>query len=136
MFGRSVLESVEMMIRNYKSTWRRWYGLTLLPLTVAASLALLEYSGWSAVYSAYYGLPSEAWRLKEAGPKAQFYGWLLFGLGLTATIIAIVFIPPFKSENLPGNLEAISRVVLALLLVIGSIVVVAYVLSAAGHYLE
>jgi hypothetical protein len=127
---------VETMTRNCTSTRRCWYGLTLLPLTLAASLALLKYAGWSAVYSAYYGLPSEAWRLKEAGAKAQFYGWLLVGLGLTVTIIATVLIPPFKSENLPAGFKSISRVVLALLLVIGSILVVAYGWSAAGHYLK
>ena len=59
------------------STRRSWYWLILVPLILGASLALLKCAGWSAVYSAYYGLPSEAWRLKEAGPKANLYWWVL-----------------------------------------------------------
>jgi hypothetical protein len=56
-----------------KHTARRsqsWYWLTLVPLILGASLALLRYAGWAAIYSAYYDRPSEAWRLQEAGPKA------------------------------------------------------------------
>ena len=99
-------------------------------------MALLRYSWWAAVYSAYYGLPSEAWRLKEAGPKADFYWWTLATLALTATIMAAILIPPFKSETLPAGLKGVSRFLLALVLVVGSIFIVAYGLSAGGHYLK
>ena len=88
-----------MNTANSDSRHRSWYWLALVPLVVGASLALL----WSAVYSAYYGLPSEAWRLKEAGPKAEFYWWVLAGLAVTATIVATILIPPFKSETLQSE---------------------------------
>jgi hypothetical protein len=80
---------------------RLWCWLVLAPLTVGASLALLTYGGWVGIYSGYYGLPSEAWRVKEAAPKAEFYGWVLIGLSVTATIITTVLIPRPKSETLP-----------------------------------
>ena len=125
-----------MNTANSNSLHRCWYWLTLLPLVVGASLALLKYAGWSAVYSAYYGLPSQAWRLKEAGPKAQLYWWVLAGLTVTATVVATILIRPFKSETLPAGLKALSRFVLAVVLVVGSIFILAYGLSAAGHYLK
>jgi len=105
-------------------------------LVLGASLSLLKYAGWSAVYSGYYGLPSEAWRLKEAGPKADLYRWVLMGLAVTATIVATILIPPFKSETLPAGLKALGRFVMAVVLVAGSILILAYGLSAAGHYLK
>jgi hypothetical protein len=126
-----------MNTANPNSMHRSWYHwLTLVPLVVGASLALLKYAGWSAVYSGYYGLSSEAWRLKEAGSKAQLYQWVLEGLGVTATVVATILIPPFKSETLPVGLKGLGRFVLAVVLVVSSILVVAYELSAAGHYLK
>ncbi len=125
-----------MKTANSNSINRSWYWIILLPLVLGASLALLKYAGWSAVYSAYYGLPSEAWRLKEAYPKAQLYWWLLTGLAVTATIVATIPIPPFKSEALPPALKGISRFVLAVMLVVMSIFTVAAGLSAAGHYFK
>jgi len=125
-----------MNTANLNSIHRIWYWLTLVPLVIGASLALLKYAGWSAVYSGNYGLPSEAWRLKEASSKAQLYWWVLAGLAMTATVVATMVIPPFKSETLPAGLKWLSRFVLAVLLVAGSIFIVAYGLSAAGHYLK
>jgi hypothetical protein len=125
-----------MITANTNSKHRSWYWLTLVPLIIGDSLALLKYAGWSAVYSAYYGLPSEVWRLKAAGPKAQLYWWVFMGLAVTATIVATILIPPFKSEALPPGLKGISRFVLAVVLVAASIFMVAAGLSAAGHYLK
>ena len=125
-----------MNTANPNSMHRSWYWLILMPLILGASLSLLKYAGWSAVYSGYYGLPSEAWRLKEAGPKAQLYWWVLAGLAVTATIVATILIPPFKWETLPAGLKGVSRFVLAVVLVVGSIFIVAYGLSAVGHYLK
>jgi hypothetical protein len=124
-----------MNTQDSKSRHRFWYWLTLVPLVVAASLTFLEYGWWSAVYSAYYGLPSEAWRLKEAGPK-DFYWWMFTGLALTAIIVATILIPPFKSEYFSPGFRGMSRFLLAVIIVAGSIYVVVYGLSAAGHYLK
>jgi len=115
---------------------RIWYWLTLVPLVLGASLAFLRYAWWAAVYSAYSGLPSETWRLKEARPKGDFYWWVLIGFGISATIVATILIPPFRSETLPAGLKWLSRLALAVVLVAGSIFVTAYGLSAAGHYLK
>src|SRR5579871_2621145 len=99
-----------MNIADSNSMHRSWYyWLTLVPLVIGASLALLKYAGWSAVYSGYYGFSSEASRLAEAGSKAQLYHWVLAGLGVTATIVATILIPPFKSETLPAGLKAVIR---------------------------
>lgn len=99
-------------------------------------MALLRYAGQAAIYSAYYGLSSEAWRLKEAGPKADVYWWFFAGLSGAATVIATILIRPLKSETLPAGLKAIIRFILAVVLIVASIVVVAYGLSAAGPYLK
>ena len=113
-----------------------WYWLTLVPLVVGASLALLRYAGWAAVYSGNYDRRSQAWLLKEAGPKANLYWWVLAVLSLTATIAATILIPPFKSETLPVGLKAVIRVVLAVVVVAASILIVTYGLLAVGHYLR
>ena len=118
------------------STRRSRYWLTLVPLILGASLALLRYAGWAAIYSAYYDRPSEAWRLKEAGPKAQLYWWVLAALSVTATVVSTILIPPFKSETLPAGLKAVIRFVLAVALVAGSILIVTYGVLAVGHYLK
>lgn len=118
------------------STRRSWYWLTLVPLIVGASVALLRYAGWAAVYSGNYDRPSQAWLLKEAGPKANLYWWVLAVLSVTATIAATILIPPFKSETLPAGLKAVTRVVLAVALVAGSILIVTYGVLAVGHYLK
>ena len=92
--------------------------------------------GGGAIYSAYKGLHSEASWVKEAGPKAHFYWWVLTGLTVTATIVATILIPPFKSETLPGAVKVIGPFALAVVLVVCSIFIVAYGLSAVGHYLK
>jgi hypothetical protein len=126
-----------MSTANPNSMHRSWYyRLTLLPLIIGASLALLRYAGWAAIYSAYYDRPSEAWRLKEAGPKADLYWWVLAALSATATIVATILIRPFKSETLPAGLRAVIRLALGVVLVAGSIVMVTYGVLAVGHYLK
>ncbi|MGA7574134.1 MAG: hypothetical protein WCA97_09150 [Terriglobales bacterium] len=99
-------------------------------------MALLRYAGWAAVYSGNYDRPSQAWLLKEAGPKANLYWWVLAVLSVGATIVATILIPPFKSETLPVGLKAVTRFVLAVVLVAGSILIVTYGVLAVGHYLR
>jgi hypothetical protein len=119
------------------SIHRSWYyWLTLVPLVVGASVALLRYAGWAAVYSGNYDRPSQAWLLKEAGPKANLYWWVLAVLSVGATIVATILIPPFKSETIPVGLKAVTRFVLAVVLVSGSILIVTYGVLAVGHYLR
>jgi hypothetical protein len=112
------------------------YWLTLVLSVGGASWALLRYAGWSAVYSAYYGLPSEALRLKEANSQVQLYWWMLAALATTAIIVATKLIPPFKSETQPAGLRALGRFVLAVIFVTSSTFIVAYGLSVADHYLK
>jgi hypothetical protein len=57
-------------------------------------------------------------------------------MAVTATIVATILIPPFKSATLPAGLKGLSRFVLAVVLVVGSIFIVAYGPSVAGHYLK
>jgi len=126
-----------MNAANPNSMHRSWYyWLTLVPLVVGASVALLRYAGWAAVYSGSYDRPSQAWLLKEAGPKANLYWWVLAVLSVGATIVATILIPPFKSATLPVGLKAVTRFVLAVVLVAGSILIVTYGVLAVGHYLR
>ena len=126
-----------MNTANPNSMHRSWYyWLTLVPLVVGASVALLRYAGWAAVYSGNYDRPSQEWLLKEAGPKANLYWWVLAVLSVGATIVATILIPPFKSETLPVGLKAVTRFVLAVALVAGSILIVTYGVLAVGHYLR
>jgi hypothetical protein len=125
-----------MNTANSNSMHRPWHCLPLVPLVLGASLAFMKYAGWSAVYSGYYGLPSEAWRLKEAGPKADIYGWSFLGLSGIAAIIATLLIPSLKSETIPAGLKAVIRLSLAIALVAASICVGVFGLSAVGHYLK
>jgi len=126
-----------MNIAKPNSMHRSWYyWLTLVPLVVGASVALLRYAGWAAVYSGNYDRASQVWLLKEAGPKANLYWWVLAVLSVAATVVTTILIPPFKSEALPVGLKAVTRFVLAVVLVAGSILILAYGLSAVGHYLK
>jgi hypothetical protein len=126
-----------MNTADSNSIHRSWYyWLTLVPLVVGASVALLRYAGWAAVYSGNYDRPSQAWLLKEAGPKANLYWWVLAVLSVGATIVATILIPPFKSETIPVGLKAVTRFVLAVVLVSGSILIVTYGVLAVGHYLR
>jgi hypothetical protein len=130
------MEGSVMETASPDSAPRFWWWLTLVPLVLGASWALLKYAGWSAVYSSYYGLPSQAWRLKEAGPKSQLYGWMSTMLTVTATIVAAFLIPAFKSESLPVGLKGLGRFLLAMVLVGGSIVMLTYGVSMAEFYLK
>ena len=126
-----------MNTANPNSTHRSaYYWLTLVPLIFGASLAFLKYFAWSAVYSGNYGLPSRAWLLGEASSKAEFYWWVLVVLSVAATVVAIILIPPLESEAFPVGLPAVIRFALAIVIVAGSILRLAYVLSALDNYLK
>jgi hypothetical protein len=119
------------------STHRSWYyWLMLVPLVVGASLALLRYAGWASVYSGNYDRRSQAWLLKEASSKANLYWWVLAVLSVAATVVATILIPPFRSETLPAGLKAVTRFVMAVVLVAGSILIVTYGVLTVGHYLK
>jgi len=118
---------------------RSWYyWLTLVPLVVGASWAFLIGAGLSAFYFGHYGKPSQAVRLQaeRAGREADLYGWVSVGLAVTAIIVAIILIRPFKSETLPAGMRAVIRFGLAVVLVVGSIFLVAYGLSSVAYYLK
>ena len=111
--------------------WSDAHSLNHRSLVGVATVRGMECRVQCVLRAPFRGLATQRGR-----PKAQFYGTLLVGLGLTETIVVIVLIPPFKSETLPAGLRWLCRFVLALLLVVGSIAVVAYGLSATGHYLK
>jgi hypothetical protein len=83
-----------------------------------------------------YGIPSESWRLKEAGPKADIYWWSFLGLSAIAAILATLLTPSLKSETIPAGLKAVSRLSLAIAMVAASIYVGVFGLSAVGQYLK
>ncbi|HET7892252.1 MAG TPA: hypothetical protein VFL34_12030 [Candidatus Sulfotelmatobacter sp.] len=114
---------------------RLWW-LALVPLVLGASRALIKYTWWAAMHSSLYGVPSEARRLQEADANADFNWWMLMGLAVTASIVATLLIPPFKSLSLPSSVKGISRFVLAVVLVIGLILLAAAGMSATGYFLQ
>jgi len=115
---------------------RIWCWLALVPLVVGAARALLKYAWWAAVHGALYGVPKGTRRLQEADANADFNWWVLIGLAGTATIVASILILPLKSQALPTSLKGISRFILALALVVGSILIVAAGMSATGYFLK
>jgi len=119
-----------------KSINRAWYWLALVPLVFGASRALLKYMWWAAMHSSLYGVPAEARRLREADANADFNWWMLMGLAVTATIIAAMLIPPFKSQTLPSSVKRISRFVLAAMLVVGLIVLATAGMSTTGYFIQ
>jgi len=119
-----------------KSINRAWYWLALVPLVFGASRALMKYMWWAAMHSSLYGVPAEARRLREADANADFNWWMLMGLAVTATIIAAMLIPPFKSQSLPSSVKGISRFVLAAMLVLGMIVLATAGMSATGYFVQ
>jgi len=119
-----------------KSINRAWYWLALVPLVFGASRALLKYMWWAAMHSSLYGVPAEARRLREADANADFNWWMLMGLAVTATIIAAMLIPPFKSQTLPSSVKGISRFVLAAMLVVGLIVLATAGMSTTGYFIQ
>ena len=116
-----------MSTADSKSPRRSWYGLALIPLVFGASRALLKYAWWAAMHGALYGVPAEAGRLKEADANADFYLWTLIALAGTATIVA---------TKLISSTKRISRIVLAVVLVAGLILIVAAGMSATGYFLK
>lgn len=86
------------------------------------------------MHSSLYGVPAEARRLREADANADFNWWMLMGLALTASIVAALLIPPFKS--LPPSVKGITRFVLAVALVIGLILLAAAGMSATGYFIQ
>jgi hypothetical protein len=125
-----------MSAADSKSNHRAWYWLALVPLVLGASRALMKYTWWAAMHSSLYGVPAEARRLREADANADFNWWMLMGLAVTATIVATMLIPPFKSENLPSSLKGISRFVLAALLVVGLIVIATAGMATTGYFVK
>jgi hypothetical protein len=86
------------------------------------------------MHSSLYGIPAEARRLQEADANADFNWWMLMGLALTASIVATLLIPPFKS--LPSTVKGITRFVLGVVLVIGLILLAAAGMSATGYFIQ
>jgi formate-dependent nitrite reductase membrane component NrfD len=119
-----------------KSISRAWYWLALVPLVLGASRALMKYMWWAAMHSSLYGLPAETRRLREADANADFNWWMLMGLAGTATIIAAMLIPPFKSQSLPSGVKRITRFVLAGVLVVGLILLATAGMSATGYFVQ
>jgi TRAP-type mannitol/chloroaromatic compound transport system permease small subunit len=115
---------------------RAWYWLALVPLVFGASRALMKYMWWAAMHSSLYGVPAEARRLREADANADFNWWMLMALAVTATIVATMLIPPFKSKSLPSSVKGMSRFVLAAVIVVGLIFVATAGMSATGYFVK
>ena len=119
------------------SSVRRILGwLALAPLLIGASMALLQYVGWSAVYSGNYGLSSRALLVQEADTKAHRYFLILMGLATAAASVTASLIPSIHSEDVSPIFRWIIRGALAFLLVSVSIFLVAAGLATAGQYFK
>jgi formate-dependent nitrite reductase membrane component NrfD len=125
-----------MNTADSKSLSRAWYWLALVPLVLGASRALIKYMWWAAMHSSLYGVRAEARRLREADANADFNWWMLMGLAVTATVVAALLIPPFKSQSLPSSVKGVSRFVLAAVLVVGLILLATAGMSATGFFVR
>ena len=86
------------------------------------------------MHSSLYGVPAETRRLREADANANFNLSMLAALALVTTILVTLLIPPFQS--LPSGVKGITRLVLAVVLVTGLILLAAAGMSATGYFLQ
>jgi hypothetical protein len=107
-----------------------WVALPLL--LVGTALRLIEYAGWSAVTSAYHGLPKEAEVVSRASHAATAWLFGLIGLGLMTTGLTLVLLP-FPFERLSPGLRGSIRIVLALIIVVAGTAAVGDLLVIIGH---
>jgi hypothetical protein len=121
---------------NSSSVRRILCWLALVPLLIGASMALLQYVGWSAVYGGNYGLSSKALLVQEADTKAHLYFLLLMGLATAAALVTASVIPSIHSEDVSPTFRWVIRGALAFLLVSVSICIVAVGLATAGQYFK
>jgi hypothetical protein len=76
--------------------------IALVILLIGASLAFLQYAGWSAVYSGNYGLPSQISLVQESAAKGQIYFWFLLIATSAATAIAAGLLPSAQAVDSPA----------------------------------
>jgi hypothetical protein len=86
------------------------------------------------MHTSLSGIPAETRQLKVADANANFNWWMLMGLAGSATMVATILIPPFRS--LPGSLQGISRFALAAVLIVGLIFITVAGMSATGYFLN
>lgn len=115
--------------------YRSWGWLLLLPLLLASSICLLKYAWWSAVYSSYYGLPSDTELVNAAQHSGIFYLWGLTGLTVAALTIAVIVLPPILEEHSAGVRET-ARFLIAIGLVVVGNIGGAYLLTILGRHLK
>lgn len=122
-----------MAVSSSNRRARRW--IMLLPVFLGCSITLLKYLGWSAVYSAYYGLPTEVWRVKTAAHWGSIYLWIFLGLSVIA-IVGTMILVPFRSERISPGLRGTIRFFAAILIVVLGVMAGAFALTELGHHLK
>jgi hypothetical protein len=125
----------EMDIEGRKSVWHGWYWVALIPMVVGASLTLLRYAGWSAVYSGNLGLPSATNLVKEAHARAITNFWLFIGFSLASMGIVIASLWPAHDEPCDAS-SLLPRFTLAIVSVLAALVLVSVGLIFAGRLFE
>jgi hypothetical protein len=111
-------------------------GGCALPLLLAGTaICLIKYAGWSAVTSAYYGLPSHAQVVTRASHAATAWGSGLIGLGFVAIVLTFVLVP-FPSERLSPGLRGTIRIMVALVVVAAGTASIGELLVTIGHHLH
>ena len=111
-------------------------GWCALPLLLAGTaICLIKYAGWSAVVSAYYGLPSQTQVMTRASHAATAWGSGLIGLGFVAIVLTFVLVP-FPSESLSPGLRGTVRIMVALVVVVVGTTGIGVLLVTVGHHLH
>jgi hypothetical protein len=87
-------------------------------LLIASAICFLRYAGWAACYSGWYGLPSYAEKIREAGANARFYFWITLFLQL-ATLLLFWISVPLSESDLPAGLKLLARLGLSAALTLG-----------------
>ena len=123
--------------KNFSVLRYRIFGwLILLPLLIVTSICLLKYAGWSAVVSAYTGLPKEDGVVRSATHAGTGWFWGLIGMGVLATSLTAIILPLPSSEDFPPGMRETMRVIISLALVIVGTAATAYLLVMIGHHMR
>ena len=107
----------------------------LLLLLVGTAICLIKYAGWSAVTSAYYGLPSQAQVVTRASHAATGWFFGLIGLGFVASALTFALVP-FPSERLSPAFRGTIRIMVALVVVAAGTAGIGELLVTIGHHLH
>jgi hypothetical protein len=101
-------------------------------LIVVCSMVLLQYAGWSAVYSGNFGLASRAQLVAEADHKGRHFLWIFESSGAGAILMATGLLSR-RNISLPRLLGSFLGAILLVMMLVGF---VSYAAVIIGQHLK